>query len=172
MKKIFYLLTILVLPFFGCSQTNYNELTKEQYYNITFSNVKLSYLLESERNITDLSNSFGLNLTDVTHPQNDEGNDYDSTGMSISYFENELGGIEVKNSNIIININGVNVRIGSNMSLLGYGKIGSRFKSFLNPNNNNKRIATFKPEYNDTYISVRFNSQTGLIEEIRYMSPT
>ena len=69
------------------AQTNYNELTTAQYHNITFNHVSLINLLEFDGNINDLSSLFGISLTDVTHSNNDVGNDYDSPSIAISYFE-------------------------------------------------------------------------------------
>ena len=169
MKKVLVYLMI-VIPFLGCSQTNFNEITLEEFHNISFNNITLSQLLEFDGNVNDLSNLFGLVFTDITHQNNDEGKDYYSPSILINYFEDELGGIEIKTTDIILSINGVNVSIGDNISLLGYG--GSGFNSFVSPNDNTKGITIFKPDYNDTYISIYFNKSTGVINEVRYMSPT
>jgi hypothetical protein len=173
MLKIFYALVIISSPFIGCSQTNYNELTTDEYNGITFNNVTLSSLLNFQGDINELSNLFGFSFTDITHPQNDEGKDYESTSISISYFENKLASIEVETSDITVNINGVDVHIGDNISsFVNGGVTGSRLNSFESQNDPNKGIIIFKPEYNSTYVSIYFNLQTGVIEKISFISPT
>jgi hypothetical protein len=82
----------------------------------------------------------------------------------------QLGAVVVLNSNITVNINGINVKIGDNIALLGYINIG--FNSFLNNDDITKRFALFMPEYEDSHISITFNADTGIITEIDYFSPS
>jgi len=152
------------------AQTNYNELTTARYHNITFNHVSLIDLLEFDGNINDLSSLFGISLTDVTHSNNDVGNDYDSPSIALSYFEDELASIKVKSSAIIVNIDGIDIRIGDNITQLALGYNG--FNTFVDPSNNTERFALFKPMYDDSDVYIVYNASTGLIQEIGYFSPT
>ena len=105
-----------------------------------------------------------------THSNNDVGNDYDSPSIAISYFEDELASIKVKSSAIIVNIDGIDIRIRDNITQLALGYNG--FNTFVDPSNNTERFALFKPMYDDSDVYIVYNASTGLIQEIGYFSPT
>lgn len=168
--RAFFLLITLSLTNIACSQTNYNELILSEYESIKFNGFPLSEFLEFEGDISTLSSAINVELQDITHPQDDEGKAYTSNEIFINFFENNLGAIEVKTRDVVVNINDIGIRIGDDIANLNIDM--SEMNSFANPNDSNKRIAIFKPYNNDGYISFEYNTITRIIESIRYTSPT
>jgi hypothetical protein len=164
---------LFILPFIGCSQTNYNELTNTDYYNITFNNVTISQLSEFQGNNNDLNQLLNVSFENTSNDPEDEAKTFESDDIRISYFgyppNMELSGISVLNINIPVVINGVTIMLADNVSLLGYGN--QNFNSFVSSNYPNKSYAIFKPEFEDSYVSVTFITITGIITEIEYVSP-
>ena len=155
-----------------CSQTNYNELTTTDYYNITFKNVSISQLSTFQGSLDDLNQLFSMTFENTSNDSEGEAKTYKNDYITISYFgyppEMEFSGIKILNFKVPVTINGVTIRLGDNIDLLGYGS--QNFNSFLSNNHRIGRFAIFKPDYEDSYVSVTFSSDTGIILEIEYIS--
>lgn len=170
MVRVFAVVFLVTFQFVSFSQTNYNELTQEEYHTIKFNNVRLLELITFQGQLKDISNLFGIQFSEVAHELNDEGKEFDSNVISISFFEDQLGGIELKGNVVNVTIGNNTFSIGDNASILGYGS--DAFNYFLNPKDAQIGIAIFKPMLNNTYVYIRFNKDSGIIEEIGFRSPT
>lgn len=125
MKNIFCSITFLILPLIGCSQTNYNELTTSDYYNIKINGVTFQSIYDTNGDETSMKVLFGSDL--MYQYENDILilKDFWKTDLYYFSFDSPEGNyfaplyIDVSNSLIIVTVKGINVKIGNHKNVFG-----------------------------------------------------
>lgn len=176
MKKIFFLIAILLSPISVLSQEKalqnkegHNTVSKIQYQNFKVKGIYLGELQSFKGEVTAMEDLFGMSLS-VKIPDPEVRTFYNSN-ILFDYGDATEGWvlyyIEISSSVIPLEILGKNVKIGDDISTLG---LGTNLKSL--PIEGGKRSAVFVTPYDTSFIGIHFEPITRKITKIEYLSPT
>lgn len=169
--KYLILLLILTLQLSVNSQNSYNYIDEVSYNNISFDGVKLSTLKYFQANESNLNELFNVNFLNTCNDNFGEAQYFESSKLNLGYFgfesNKQLSSINVISSQLIVSIGGVDISIGSSITLLQ-----SLFNDLLTVNSEGSLtlLAYISSEDDDSTIEIRFIANTGIIQSIKFLS--
>jgi hypothetical protein len=156
-------LTTFCLTILNCQSTP-NILSKSEFYNISFNEMTIQDLIESEGDLNELSVHFGEPVkSNINEKIGIKGYTFSSFRIG---FREGLSGFTVLNNKVIVNIAGKALKIGDHINVLGNEIV---FNTDLN---GDKSILFQFCEGCNNYISIDFDQETKLITEIKYIDLT
>jgi len=151
-------------------QTGNNTISLQAYNNIKINGVSLKIIQNFEGSSAALSTL--LRTTFTQEKPDPEAINFTSTNLVLAYGNVTsdwiLYYLEFLNSNVTLNILGKTVKLGDDISLLGFG---TNLKSRLIAESG-ERSAIFCSDLDSSYTAVRFDPITKKITKIYYLSPT
>lgn len=169
--KYLILLLILTLQLSVNSQNSYNYIDEVSYNNISFDGVKLLTLKYFQANESNLNELFNVNFLNTCNDNFGEAQYFESSKLNLGYFgfesNKQLSSINVISSQLIVSIGGVDISIGSSITLLQ-----SLFNDLLTVNSEGSLtlLAYISSEDDDSTIEIRFIAYTGIIQSIKFLS--
>ncbi len=170
-------LAVILFTSFSSSltaQTNFNTISSVQFSNIAFDENTLDELMILNGNVEELEAKFDIDFKETANDPTGEARTFESSLIQLDYFgfgaNNSLSNVTVFSNQILISIMGEIINIGSSIRPLS--EKFSDFESIDYDNNENLRIAIFKPVKNDSYLMIYFNATSNNIKGVYFINPT